>query len=116
MYAPAIAEQLRALGHDVVAVKERPELQNIDDPSLLREASVERRPILTENAADFVPILEAMLATGEPTTGFLLSSPRSMRRSRRTIGLFVRTLDTYLRAHPGDDELTDGVDWLVPKA
>jgi len=115
MYDPAIAEQLRALGHDVVAVKERPELQKKDDAALLQEASKERRAILTEDAAHFVPILQAMPAAGETTTGLLLSSPRSMPRSKRTIGLFVRTLDAYLRLHSEDDELAAGIDWLVPK-
>lgn len=115
MYHPAIAVQLRALGHDVVAVKELPELQNKDDGALLQEAGKERRAILTEDAAHFVPILQAMPAAGETTTGLLLSSPRSMPRSKRTIGLFVRTLDAYLRLHSEDDELAAGIDWLVPK-
>ncbi len=114
MYNLAIAEQLRALGHDVAAATERLELRNVHDAALLREASGERRAVLTEDAADFVPIYEGMLAAGDPAWGLLLSSPRSMPRSKKTIGLFVRTLDRYLAEHAQDDALGDRVDWLVP--
>ena len=111
MYDHAIAEQLRARGHDVVAVTERQELRGVNDDALLRAAAAEHRAILTENAAHFVP---ALAASGEITYGVLFTSPRSMPRGARTVGLFVRALARYLEAHQDDGALRDRAEWLDP--
>jgi predicted nuclease of predicted toxin-antitoxin system len=41
MFAPEIARQLRRLGHDVVAAKERPDLADADDPEVFEIAQAE---------------------------------------------------------------------------
>ena len=51
--SPTIAEKLRALGHDVVSVKERPDLVGKDDHSLFLVIVTEQRAILTEHWPDF---------------------------------------------------------------
>lgn len=114
MYDRAIAEELRARGHDVVAATERPVLRGLGDDALLRAAAAERRVILTENAAHMMPAFEDMLTTGESTSGLLVSSPRSMPRGRETVGLFVRALDRHLAEHPAEDALAGRIAWLAP--
>lgn len=114
MYDPAIAVQLRARDHDVVAVVERRDLRRLADRDLLEVAASEMRALLTENASDLVPIFEAMLVAGRPTSGLLLSSSRSMPRRKRTIGLFVGTINGFLSAHPAEDALRDRLHWLDP--
>jgi uncharacterized protein DUF5615 len=113
MYHPAIAQRLRARGHDAVAVVERADLREAPDEDLLKLATSEGRALLTEDAADLLPIFEAMLSTGERTAGLLISSPRSMPRGKETVGVFVRALHTFMTAHPGDMALRDRVVWLT---
>ncbi|MEX2211224.1 MAG: DUF5615 family PIN-like protein [Gaiellaceae bacterium] len=104
-YAKQIAEELRGLGHDVVCVTERPELVGLRDEDLLAAMASERRAILTENWGDFGRLLEVAAREGRPHAGVIFTSRRRLPRSRATIGLYVRTLDQFLRAHQGEDEL-----------
>lgn len=76
--------------------------------------ATERRVIVTENAAHFVPLLRVRLSEGLGSAGVIIRSPASVRRSRRKIGLFVRVLERELRARPAGDALTDRVLWLGP--
>jgi len=80
-YSDEIAVQLRAAGHDVDRVKERPELISLSDAELLATMTVERRALLTENVGDFAPPLRALTAGGG----------LALRRH-----LFVLTLDAAL--------------------
>ncbi len=111
-YSPTIAQKLREAGHDVEAVKERPELVELSDAHLLALMTSERRALLTENVGDFAPLARQMVARGEDHYGLIFSSPHSMPRSRNTIGEFVRRLDEILRRHPGDDDFVNRVEWL----
>lgn len=112
MYDRAIAEQLRARDHDVVAVTESYALRGLDDRALLEFAAGERRVLLTENASHLVPHVAAMLGDGTETFGLLVTSPASLPRSKKTIGLFVRQLDEFLERHPREDALRGLVAWL----
>jgi Domain of unknown function (DUF5615) len=114
MYDRAIAEQLRARGHDVVAVTERVDLRNASDEELLTRMAEEERVILTENAVHFMPALRRTLEAGETCFGLLISSPKSMPRSHRTVGLFVDVLERELNAHPGADALQAQMAFLSP--
>jgi hypothetical protein len=42
------------------------------------------------------------------------SSPRSMPRGSRTIGLFVERLDELLQLHRGEEDFRNGQHWLQP--
>ena len=114
MYDRAIAERLRSRGHDVIAVTERIELRGLPDDMLVEMMVSERRVIVTENAAHFVPLLRQRLSEGQGSAGVMITPRASMRRSRRTIGLFVRVLERELRERRQDDALTDQVIWLGP--
>ena len=111
-YAQRIAAGLRALGHDVDCVKERRELIRLSDGQLLRVLTAERRSLLTENVADFAPLIHHFLAAGDSHYGIVYSSPRSMPRSRNTIGAFVDALDAVMKRFPGDDDFVNKVEWL----
>lgn len=57
MYPAALADQLRNRGHDVSAVTERREFRSLPDADLFAVAQQERRALVTENIADFIPIV-----------------------------------------------------------
>ena len=44
----------------------------------------------------------------------LFTSPRSLPRTRKTIGLYVRLLDRFLTARPKVGALENQTEWLVP--
>jgi hypothetical protein len=111
-YSKRIAEQLRAKGHDVVAVDERPDLQGLADADLLTLMADERRAIMTENWGDFLPLLDDAAAGGRTHYGLLLTSHRQLPRSRQTIGLYVRVLDDFLSRHLAEDALRHSYRWV----
>ena len=113
-YSPEIAQALRTRSYDVCSVKERPDLRGATDPEVWARMISERRALVTENVADFMALVNQTLSMGDSHYGLILSSPRSMPRSRNTIGLFVERLETLMRSHSGDDEFVDNVYWLQP--
>jgi hypothetical protein len=114
MLGAAIAVALRERGHDVVAVVERAELRGLPDGELLERAAGEKRVVVTENAARFVPLVQQFLLDGRPCAGVLITSPASLPRWSRTVVAFVRALERELLVRPGDDALAGQVAWLGP--
>jgi Domain of unknown function (DUF5615) len=110
-YSPAIAIELRARGHDVIAVMER-EWETEDDESLLALCGRDARALVTNNVGDFTVIARSWAAEGREHAGLIFTSDASMPRSRRTIGRYVESLDALLRANPGDGAANDRVHWL----
>ena len=108
-YSPKIAAELRKRGHDVVSAAERGDLR---DRELWNLASAERRALVTENVADFMPLVREAAAAGERHFGVVFTSPRSLPRSLGTIGAYVKRLDGFLREHSALDALADKVHWL----
>lgn len=115
-YSPTIAQLLRDRGHDVVSVEEDSALRGRADREVWTYAIAERRAVLTEDVSHFVALVREWLLAGERHFGVILTTPRSMPRSRGTIGVFVETLEGFLNAHPADDALADQVAWLSPVA
>lgn len=113
-YSPTIAIELRELGHDVASVTERDDLRGLGDRELWGFASAEGRALMTENVADFMPLVREAAAQGERHFGVVFTSPRSLPRGPRTIGVYVERLDSFLRDCPADDALADQVLWLSP--
>jgi len=109
-YSDRIASDLRGLGHDVHCVKERPELVSLNDEELLVLMTSERRALLTENVADFAPIVQRFVTAGEANYGIIYTSPRT----RNTIGLYVEALEVLLRKYPGDEDFINRTEWLIP--
>ena len=110
--SPNIAEQLRSRGHDVIAVTERSDLTSLLDRPLVERMMVERRAIVSNDVADHTQLFVEMLESGVRHYGLLLTSDRSMPRTKAGIGLFVRILDTFLSENPADEALLGQLRWL----
>lgn len=109
MFSPAIAEQLRTKGFDVLAVSAEPTLRALDDAELYEWAGANGRRVVTENVKDFRPLLVSGEVSTEP--GLLLTSSRTFPRSKRSIGLLVAALERWLLqpdagSRPPEDWLT----------
>jgi predicted nuclease of predicted toxin-antitoxin system len=103
MYAPSVAEQLRARGHDVVSVHD-PEyraLQGAPDEEVWATAIADDRWLVSENVRDFRRIEAHALARVEPTARLILTTDRQFPRGDpATIGRLVLALDALLVEPP----------------
>ncbi len=98
MYPYSIAEQLRARGHDVVAVGERAALRGAPDRSVFAIAQEEQRAIVTDDAG-FRSIDAERRTRGEAHHGLVFTSNRRFPRGQpRTVGQLVRALERFLSA------------------
>jgi hypothetical protein len=111
MFSPAIAVALRDLGHDVIAVAERPELRAITDDAVFAWAAGQRRWLVTENVKDFRPILLQALQAGTPILGLVFTASRAFPRSRKNPGPLIQALYAWLLSGPPEPPLTE--DWLL---
>jgi len=101
MYPPAIAEQLRARGHDADAVVEHAELRGLPDTEIFALAQTEQRALVTEDIADLSVIANAYDQRGQAHFGLVLVDlNRYPRASPGTIGRMVTALDRLLGEHP----------------
>lgn len=112
MYSPQIASRLRSRGHDVVSVTERTELAGRSDEELFASMAAEHRAIVTNNVATLVPLLQQAVTAGIDHAGLLLTSDRSLPRTKAAIGRYVTVLDELLVPHPDDDALRNQLRWL----
>ena len=104
MFTHAVAEQLRARGHDVVAMTERARLRGLGDDELLAAAHLEGLAIVTENAADLRRIAASALDAGQAHSGLILTTHHAFPRSHpRTVGRLVTALDRFLANPPEGD-------------
>ena len=102
MYPPAVAEQLRARGHDVVSVHEagHRRLEGAPDEELFVAALAEGRALVTENVPDFRRLEAAALARGEPHAVLVFTSNRQFPRGApSTTGRLVEALHRLLNEH-----------------
>jgi predicted nuclease of predicted toxin-antitoxin system len=72
MYSERVAELLSERSHDAVHVREIG-LGGAPDAEVLARAAGERRTFVTENAADFLPLLDQRQSTGLPMTPVLVA-------------------------------------------
>jgi Domain of unknown function (DUF5615) len=112
-YSPKIAAALRERGHGVVSVRERSDLCGLNDRERWRYASAERRALVTENVAHFMPLVHEAASAGERHSGVMFTSPRSLPRRKQTIGLYVETLAGFLAERPPEHALAGRVHWLA---
>jgi predicted nuclease of predicted toxin-antitoxin system len=97
MWPTTLAVELRRRSHDVVAVRERPDLAHSGDDVVFDHAGKEGRVVFTENVPDFVPLATGALSTGATFPGLLLTSNTTWPRGNpRTLGRVVRALDAFL--------------------
>ena len=103
MYAPTIAEQLRARGRDVASVHD-PEYQRLErepDEEVSAAALAANRVLVTENVQDFRRIETDALARAQPTARLIFTTDRQFPRGDpATIGRLVTALDALLIAEP----------------
>lgn len=110
MDSPAIAEQLRARGHDAIAVQEVPGLAGVSDRALLTWAHENERAIVTENVVDFLDLHADSLQYAERHSGIILASNAAYPRARAsTLGALVNALERLLVQV---DRLDADVRWL----
>lgn len=103
MYAPAIAAELRARGHDVASVYDlgRALATGASDADVLAAAHHEERTLVTENIRDYRPLESGLLADGSHHAGLVYTSNRQFPRGDpATTGRLVRALDTIPRSVP----------------
>ena len=111
MFSPSIAAELRALGHDVIAVADRPDLRSKSDEEVYAWASAEQRWLLTENVKDFRPIMLRALQAEPSGCGLLFTTSRAFPRSRKNPGPLVRALHAWLTAGVPPSPVTES--WLL---
>jgi hypothetical protein len=112
-FSPEIARQLRARGHDVIAVKERSELIGRPDRVHFAAMPEQRRAIVTQDLGDFRPLLAEAIRAGTKTYG-LICVPVRISLSRQAVGQVVTSLEQLLQENPEDDDLIErgGETWL----
>jgi predicted nuclease of predicted toxin-antitoxin system len=115
--SPEIARQLRHLGHDVIAVGERPDLRGRADRVHFAALSEEQRAIVTRDLGDFRPLLAEALRRGTPTYG-IVCVPHGFPLTRQDIGRLVRALAALLDANAEPDAIIKqgGEIWLEDPA
>lgn len=86
--SPEIARQLRAQGHDVIAVAERDDLRGRPDRVHFASLPDQQRAIVTRDLGDFRPLLADALRRGTPTYG-IVCVPHRFPLRRDTIGRIV---------------------------
>lgn len=112
MFSPAIAAALRDRGHDVLAIKERPEWQTMDDPDVVELARREHRAIVTKNVRDFRPLHTELVAADGPGHPGMVFLPGSFRLTKAATGQIVGALEAKLADYPGEEDLTNGETWV----
>jgi hypothetical protein len=99
MYPPAVAEQLRARGHDVVSVHD-PEYRRLEgapDEEVFTAALGDERALVTENVPDFRRLEANALSRGEAAPTLVFTSNRQFPRGEpRTTGRLVAALHALL--------------------
>ena len=110
-YASAIADALRAKGHDVDSVDGRG-LGGSDDEPLLELCDQESRALLTNNVRDFVPLAREWAAAGRDHSGLIFTSDVSLPRHKGTVGLYVSLLSALITANPAQRAQANQIRWL----
>lgn len=114
LWPPEVARQLRARGHDAVAVQERPELVGKEDAEVFAAARAEGRAVLTEDAAGFRTLAAQLLHRGDSHSGLVLTSNKRFPRGKpKTLGRVIAALDELLSAiDDSESDLKDREVWL----
>ena len=77
MFGPDLVTHLRAAGFDADHVQNLG-LSGSDDRDVLARAAEDDSIVVTENAADFIPLLDARTAAGLPTPPVVIALKRNL--------------------------------------
>ena len=81
MFSAAIAGQLRAKGHDALAVVADPGLVSLPDDQILAHATAAGRALVTANIKDFMPMDAQYRAAGQAHAGLILVSTKTFAQN-----------------------------------
>ncbi len=70
-----VAERLRDLGHDVIAVTDEPSLRGLSDPDVFEIAQAQGRVVATYNREDFEAIVREYAEAGREHHGLVIVHP-----------------------------------------
>lgn len=96
MFSDAIAQQLRAKGHDVISVVAQSALVGLPDDQILAYAATEGRALVTANIKDFMPLDGRYRAAGQAHPGLILVSTKTFPQSRGYTAAIQAALETLL--------------------
>jgi nucleoside-diphosphate-sugar epimerase len=96
MFSGAIAEQLRAKGHDVLAVVADPALIGLPDDLILAHAADTGRALVTANIKDFMPLDARYRAAGQTHAGLILVPTKTFPQDRSFTAAVVTALSALL--------------------
>jgi hypothetical protein len=82
MFSDDIAEQLRAMGHDVISIVADPALVGLPDEQVLAYTATAGWALVTANIKDFVPLDGRYRAACQPHAGLILVSTKAFPQSR----------------------------------
>lgn len=101
MFSGAIAAQLRAKGHDVVAVVADPALAGLADDQILAQATATGRVLVTANIKDFMPLDARYRAASQAHAGLILVSAKTFPQDRSFTAAITTALSALLdQSHP----------------
>ena len=103
MYSGAVAEQLRARGHDVVSIHDptHRKLEGAPDQEVFATAVSQGRAVVTENVPDFRWLEnEALASGGDPARLIFTTNRQFPRGDPATRGRLVLALDALLAKRP----------------
>jgi len=96
-----IGGPLREQGHDVRGVADEPDLEGLDDESVLELATRDERILITRNSRDFAPICRIWAEAGRDHAGVILIWTLSHRQD----GEIIRGVERWL------DEIPNAATW-----
>ena len=101
MHAPSVDDALTQDSFDVVAVAPEPELRGVLDEDLLAYAATERRVLVTENVADFVPLDAQWSGHRRSHAGLIFTNPKRFNRATLAYpGSLITALRQFLSEPP----------------
>jgi predicted nuclease of predicted toxin-antitoxin system len=96
MLSGAIAEQLRAKGHDAIAVVADRALIGLPDDQILAHAANTGRVLITANIRDFVPLDARCRAASQTHAGLILISAKTFPQDRSFTAAIAGALSAFL--------------------
>lgn len=112
MFSSLVAAELRARGHDAVAITERDEWHSLSDPDVVALARTEQRAVVTANLRDFRPLHAELVAPGGEGHLGMVFVPTRFRLTTAATGQIVAALEARLADYPGDQDLANGETWI----
>jgi hypothetical protein len=103
MLSGGIAAQLRAKGHDALAVVDDPGLLGLPDEQVFAHAAAAGRALVTVNIKDFMPLDAQYRAAGRTHAGLILISTKTFPQGR-AFTVAVTSALTGLLDQPGQTQ------------